>query len=197
MGRVGLDWIGLNYVPQARRGGGPLIVVFEVRRKIVKKKVVTPIKNSSFLNTKAAAVPFISPRIISIALFNLHRQLEKIMPPLPDVVQKLRPDAVVDDLEEPPIAAGVRDLPQNGVSKCLVLVQTEAVDVDDWDVDGVGGGSGGSRTVRRRLDVTARDDGAPTLGEGLDTDYGFGPVLVEVSHHGQGGSWNSKVDLYL
>lgn len=61
------------------------------------------------------------------------------------------------------------------------------MDVDDWDVHGGRGGRENGRAIGGRLDVTGRDDGAATLGEGLDTDYGFGPILVEVSsHHGQG-----------
>ena len=120
---------------------GPLIVVFEARRKIVKKKVVTPIKNSSFLNAKPAAIPFISPRIVGIALFTFHRQVEEIIPGTADAVEKLRSDAVVDNLEEPPVAAGIGDLGKNGGSK-LWLVEIESVDVDDRDVEGGGNGGG-------------------------------------------------------
>lgn len=161
-------------------------MVFEVRRKIVKKKVVTPIKNSSFLDAKTAAIAFISPRIVGIGLLHLHRQVEEIIPGTADAVEQLRADAVVDNLEEAPVAAGVGDLGQNGGSKLGVVcsVQIEAVDVDDWDVDG-GGDGGGGGTVRRRLDVAAGDDRAAAFGEGLDSDYGFGPILVEASHHGQ------------
>lgn len=68
----------------------------------------------------------------------------------------------------------------------MVLVEREGVDVNDWDVEGGGGDGGRGGTVGWRLDVAGRDDGAATFGEGLDTDYGFGPVLVQVTHHGQG-----------
>lgn len=85
-------------------------MIFEARREIVKKKVVTPIKNSSFLNSKTAAIAFISLGTISINLFHLNWQFEKIMPRTADVVQKFRPDSVIDDLEESPVAASVGDL---------------------------------------------------------------------------------------
>lgn len=97
-------------------------MVFEMRRKIVKKKVVTPIKNSSFLNTKATTIAFISLRTISINLFHLHWQFEKIIPRTADTVEQLSPDAVINDLKETPITTGVGDLAKNGLSKGVVLV---------------------------------------------------------------------------
>lgn len=108
------------------------------------------------------------------------------MPSFPDPVQKLGPDAVVQNLEEPPVAAGVGDPAQNGGAEGLVMVQAEPVDVDDWDVDGGGGGGGsGTGSVRGGLDVAAGYGRAAAVGQGLNSDYGFGPVL-DASHHGQG-----------
>lgn len=100
--------------------------------------------------------------------------MEELAPNLLGPVHQTGANAMVHDLEEPPVPAGLRNLAKCGGSQMIVV---QALEVNDWDV-GMGGliriGEDWGWSLGWGLDVSVWKHTG--LGQGLDPDYWLWPI---------------------
>jgi hypothetical protein len=169
-------------------------------RREVEEEVVAPVEDGAPLDAEAAAVALVRARRVGVALLLGGRAAEEAAPGLPRRAHQLGAHPVVDHLEEAPVPARGGDGLGDGGDGDGAVCGQQVAEVDDRNAgEGVRAGlllprmdcrrrwchdrcRGRGRAVARRLDVAARDDGQPALGERLHADDGLRPLLHAVRH---------------
>ena len=90
----------------------PLGLIHQRNRHIMKKKVIAPIKNRSFLYPQATTVPFIGTWRVGILLLHFKRQVKELTPNLASARHQLVANPMVHCLEETPIPTRAGDASQ-------------------------------------------------------------------------------------
>ena len=100
----------------------------------MKKEVITPIQDGTFLHTQTASITLISARRIRILFLHLHRQVEELTPHLPRTPHQLMANAMVDHLKEPEFPARLRNPPESLLPEAPV-VAGKVLEINDRDID--------------------------------------------------------------
>jgi len=180
------------YIPGRGRLRGPFVAVLQGQGKVMKKIVITPIKNGTFLDSKPATIAFISFWGVCILLLHLHRQVKELAPSFPSHVHQLRTHPMVHDLEEAPLITGLGDLAQSGGPGFGLTIKPSKV--DNWDV-GIIVENSRRWTVTDGLDISIRDWIRAPFGQGLNPDYWLGPILRATGF--RHFCYNKKVYLWI
>lgn len=100
----------------------------------MEEEIVAPVKNRPFLYAQPTTISFVRTWRVGIFLLRFEREEKELAPHLSRPLHQLMAHAVVHNLKEPPLTAGVGDETQRFIAEALVVAE-KVLQVNDWDVN--------------------------------------------------------------